>query len=423
MNAKLKTLSQLIISSSLLAAAAGANAAVVTLGGDASCNGNATDAGLVSFNGGSYRQCNLPAVIAVGNNTVELNKQNASAENIVWTVTTITRVGNGHLQGSEPGSTDETELKIQAGTQIAGTDNPTGSALVITRGATINAVGTASEPIVFSSIDDNFTGNDEWGGLILSSFGQSNQCPDTDLFDGCIMEGVDTSYYYGGGEYLDETVSSGSLNYIVIAEGGHELATASEINGLTLYAVNDETKINNVHVHNNLDDGIEFFGGDADVTNLWLTCNDDDSVDWDEGYTGSLTNVSITQDDNSGHAFELANNPNSPFTQVPVAKGIVNNILVNYIGSNPGTTAEPLKLKEGTDGNFSNMVIQGYAGVACDNTSTAIVKTTGSAFNTIEYDCTAVNGNAGSYMDLPASNPAATGFTQPSFWNAPACNL
>ncbi|MDP5210167.1 hypothetical protein [Microbulbifer sp. 2205BS26-8] len=75
------------------------------------------------------------------------------------------------------------------------------------------------------------------------------------------MEGLTTPYYYGGGRYLDETMSSGILEYVVIAEGGHEVALEGEINGLTLYSVNNSTTINNVHIHNNKDGGIQLFGG------------------------------------------------------------------------------------------------------------------------------------------------------------------
>jgi hypothetical protein len=419
---------KLLISTGFLVLASAANSAVVTIGtGHANCNDNGYDVGTVSFNGGTYRRCNLPTSIVEGSNTVELNKQNGSSENIVWTLTDITTVGNGHVQNARYNgshSVAKTELKIQAGTHIAGTGSVGGTALVITRGATITAIGSAMEPIVFSSIDDNFTGNDEWGGLIVSGFGESNQCPNSGGVDSCVMEGVNTSFYYGGGKHLHQNVSSGTLQYVVIAEGGHELSTGSEINGLTLYAVNDDTIINNIHVHNNLDDGIEFFGGDADVSNLWLTCNDDDSVDWDEGYTGYLTNISITQEDGVGHAFELANNPNSPYTQSPVANGIINNVSLFFDGTTVANV--PFKLKQGTDASFTNVNVgSGYNGSNCDETSTAIVLGSGSAFNTIQYGCTAVNGNAGSYMDLPATS-TATGFTTASFWsewtNSPSCD-
>jgi len=411
-----------VIASVGLMALASVSYAETDLGLDQSCNFNGTVQGIVTFSGTPHLRCDLPASIAV-NDTILLAKNSAFLPYpIVWALPGVVVVGNGHIQNTNPSTVDKTVLKIEAGTQIAGAVD-SNSALVITRGAQIDAQGSNIDPIVFSSIDNNMTGSGEWGGLVLAGFGESNYCSNVDGEDRCEMEGVAAAYYYGGGKYLNETMSSGTLEYVVIAEGGHEVAAASEINGLTLYTVNSSTNINNVHIHNNQDDGIEFFGGDAAVENLWLTCNQDDSVDWDEGYRGSLTNVSIAQGDNADHAFELANNPDSA-TAAPIARGIVTNVSVGFVGSTLGSTDVPLKLKEGTDAYFENVQILGYAGKACNDTSSAVGSSstsyTGDVFNTMEYDCTSVNDNT-SYMALPAS-ALATGFSNASFWSAPGCN-
>lgn len=411
-----------VITSVALMALASVSYADTDLGLDVFCNSNGTFQGTVAFNGTNYLRCDLPASIAV-NDTVVLAKSSATLSSpIVWALPGIILVGNGHLQNANPSTVDKTVLKIEAGAQIAGAVD-SNSALVITRGAQIDAQGNSSDPIVFSSIDNDLTGSGEWGGLVLAGYGESNACPNTNGQDLCEMEGVASAYYYGGGKYLDETISSGTLQYVVIAEGGHEVAVASEINGLTLYSVNSSTSINHVHIHNNQDDGIEFFGGDVGVENLWLTCNQDDSVDWDEGYRGSLNRVSIAQGDNADHAFELANNPDSA-TAAPIARGVVTNVTVGFVGSSGGSADVPLKLKEGTDAYFENVQILGYSGQACNDTSSAIGSSstayTGDVFNTMEYDCARVIDNT-SYMTLPGS-ASATGFSAASFWNAPNCD-
>ncbi|MDP5210165.1 hypothetical protein [Microbulbifer sp. 2205BS26-8] len=411
-----------VMTSVALMALASVSYADIDLGLDAFCNSNGTFQGTVIFNGTNYLRCDLPASIAVNDTVVLAKNSTLSPLPIVWALPGIVLVGNGHLQNANPSTVDKTVLKIEAGAQIAGAAD-SNSALVITRGAQIDAQGSSSDPIVFSSIDNDITGSGEWGGLVLAGYGESNACPSANGQDLCEMEGVASAYYYGGGKYLDETMSSGTLEYVVIAEGGHEVAIASEINGLTLYSVNSSTSIKNVHIHNNQDDGIEFFGGDAGVEDLWLTCNQDDSVDWDEGYRGSLNRVSIVQGDNADHAFELANNPDS-ITAAPIARGVVTNVTVGFVGSTAGSTDVPLKLKEGTDAYFENVEILGYAGQACNDTSSAIGSSstayTGDAFNTMEYDCNRIIDNT-SYMTLPAST-SATGFSAASFWNAPNCD-
>ncbi|MFD1218334.1 hypothetical protein [Microbulbifer celer] len=404
-----------ILSLSLMLLSAG-SFAETTLGLDGECNENGTYIDEVNFNGGDYVRCDLPASI-VEDDTVVLAVENEDGDPIVWTLPGIVVVGNGNTQNANPATVDKTVLQIEAGAQIAGAVE-SNSALVISRGAQIDAQGSNLNPIVFSSLDDNMDGSGEWGGLVLAGFGESNNCPSSAGVDTCEMEGVAGGYYYGGGKYLNTSMSSGTLSYVVIAEGGHEVATASEINGLTLYTVNDSTSISNVHVHNNQDDGIEFFGGNAAVSNLWLTCNEDDSVDWDEGFQGSLTNVSILQDNGADHAFELANNPNT-YGATPRAKGMVENVTLTL--NKAGDSIDvPFKLKEGTDASFENVVIDSnYTGV-CDDTSTAY--TGGSTvFTTLEYSCSAGNANTSASMHLPASG-SATGFSTASFWSAPACN-
>ncbi|MEX2961165.1 hypothetical protein [Microbulbifer sp. TYP-18] len=386
--------------------------AVTTLGLDADCNSNGTFLGLVAFNGGTYVRCDLPTPIAV-NDTVVLAKNSATLGlPIVWTLPGIVEVGNGNAQNSDPATVDNTELSIEAGTQIAGAV-VSQSALVISRGSTIRAQGTASDPIVFSSLDNNFNGSGEWGGLVLAGFAESNQCPSAAGQDTCVQEGVNANFYYGGGKFLN-TASSGTLEYVVVAEGGSTVAPDSEINGITFYAVSSATTVNNIHVHNNQDDGVEFFGGNVGVNRLWLTCNEDDSVDWDEGYRGSLTDINLVQDDGGAglgadHAFELASNPNNP-AALPQASGTVTNVSISYVGSS-SLPDVPFKLKEGTNASFTNVVIgSAYNTLNCDN----IDATSSATFSLMGYGCTS--------SVLPASSATATGFTQASFWSAPACD-
>lgn len=414
-----------LLSLSLLAAASVSNAAVVNLGLDTSCNSNGTDKGSVSFNGGTYLNCELPTSIIEGNNTVVLAKDNGS-DPIVWTLPGIVVVGDGNTQNSDPSTVDKTVLQIEAGAQIAGAVD-SASALIISRGAQIDAQGSANDPVVFSSLDNNMTGSGEWGGLVLAGFGESNACPSGAISGGqmgdtCIMEGVASAAYFGAGHLsAPNAMSSGILDYVVIAEGGHVISDGNEINGLTLYAVSSSTTIDNIHVQGNADDGIEFFGGNVGVSNVWLACNEDDSVDWDLGYQGVLSNVSIKQNDGAGYGLELASNPDNA-NALPRSRGIVSNMSIDFVGSTaPAASGIPFDLKQGTDGVFSNVVIgAGYnSPVKCMRTDTAV--TGGFHWSVIEYGCDATHAGPAAW-NLPASNTSATGFTASTFWAAaPSC--
>ncbi|TLM79173.1 hypothetical protein ACONUD_14385 [Microbulbifer harenosus] len=415
-----------LLSLSLLAVTSVSNAAVVNLGlVDSSCNFNGTDKGLVSFNGGTYLNCELPTSIIEGNNTVVLAKESADTlDPIVWTLPGIVVVGNGNTQNADPSTVDKTVLQIEAGAQIAGSVD-SASALIISRGAQIDAQGSANDPIVFSSLDNNMTGSGEWGGLVLAGFGESNACPSGAISGGqmgdvCTMEGVASAAYFGAGHLsAPNTMSSGTLEYVVIAEGGHVITDGNEINGLTLYAVNSSTTINNVHVHGNQDDGVEFFGGNAAITNMWMTCNEDDSIDWDLGYQGYLVNVSIKQGDNAGYALELANNPDND-NALPRSNGSIFAMSIDYVGT--GTPANvPFKLKEGTDGTFQHVIVgSSYDAKNCDETTGAYVSASGQWSN-INYGCTEIDGDPSNW-DMPSSSGSALGFSGSSFWSAPACD-
>jgi len=207
-------------------------------------------------------------------------------------------------------------LTIQPGTIIKGSPG-TGSlasALIIARGAKINAVGTASQPIIFTSTSDNITCgetagtnldvNDRglWGGLLVMGYAPCS-------FSGDIteaqIEGIpadDTFGLYGGSDAAD---NSGVLQYISIRHGGALIGEGNEINGLTLGGVGTGTLISNIEVVANVDDGIEFFGGSVNASNLLVWGQGDDALDIDQAYSGTIDNAVVVLGDASDHAFEI----------------------------------------------------------------------------------------------------------------------
>ena len=207
-------------------------------------------------------------------------------------------------------------LTIQAGTIIKGTEG-TGSlasALIVAQGGKLNAVGTATEPIIFTSINDNIeigqtagTNLDEtnsglWGGLIVLGYAPSSFSGDVEVVQ---IEGIpadDTFGLYGGDNATD---NSGVYKYISIRHGGALIGEGNEINGLTLGGVGSGTVIENIEVVANVDDGIEFFGGTVNASNLLVWAQGDDALDIDQGYSGIIDNAIIILGANSDHAFEI----------------------------------------------------------------------------------------------------------------------
>ena len=204
-------------------------------------------------------------------------------------------------------------LNIEAGTIIKGKESPSSSdnatALIITRGAKINAIGTAEQPIIFTTeiddVSDDFdlltTDRGFWGGLIILGYGQiANSTPETRV------EGIpdgETRAIFGGDNDAD---NSGILRYVSIRHGGAELSPGDEINGLTLGAVGSGTTIEYIEVVANKDDGIEFFGGAVNVRNAAVSFCGDDCFDWDLGWRGNGQFwMALTGEDNGDNGGEL----------------------------------------------------------------------------------------------------------------------
>jgi hypothetical protein len=220
-------------------------------------------------------------------------------------------VESGATLTIEPG----TVIKGQAGTGVNAT------ALVIARGATLIADGTADAPIIFTSVADEITKeqvasgdfkspnldpdiNGLWGGLIVlgnATISASND-NDEDISE-VQIEGIPTSDpngLYGGSNDAD---NSGTIRYISIRHGGSNIGEGNEINGLTLGGVGSGTTIEHVEVVANQDDGIEWFGGTVDVTNAVVWNAGDDAIDTDQAWAGTLDNFVVVTP--SGSCFEL----------------------------------------------------------------------------------------------------------------------
>ncbi|MDG1393873.1 MAG: hypothetical protein P8P55_03490 [Flavobacteriaceae bacterium] len=207
-------------------------------------------------------------------------------------------------------------LTIQAGTIIKGTEG-TGSlasALIIAKGGKLNAVGTSTSPIIFTSINDNIaigqtagtnlneTNSGLWGGLIVLGDAPCSFSGDVETLQ---IEGIpadDTFGLYGGNNATD---NSGVYQYISIRHGGALIGEGNEINGLTLGGVGSGTVIENIEVVGNVDDGIEFFGGTVNASNLLVWAQGDDALDIDQAYSGTINNAVVVLGTNSDHAFEI----------------------------------------------------------------------------------------------------------------------
>lgn len=217
---------------------------------------------------------------------------------VEYTLADIFQVGEGNVELADADAVAAAKaagvtLTIEPGVHVKAEGE---GVLLVTRGSTLDAEGTAAAPITFSSSDEGFDGTGEWGGVVVQGFapqygaGNTGICGDTVC--NVAGEGGDFIGNYGG---LDAADDSGTIKYVRIAEAGKVAGPNNEINGLTLQGVGHGTTVEYVQVHGNQDDGIEWFGGTVNVKYAVLTNNDDDAIDFDEGYMGNIQYAIVLQ--------------------------------------------------------------------------------------------------------------------------------
>lgn len=181
-------------------------------------------------------------------------------------------------------SIESGELTIEAGTVIYGAE---ASALVIGKGATINAVGTASNPIIMTSAKlPELRATGDWGGLVI--VGNSSIGGIKSPVEG-FPSGTGSLIEFGSTVSATDGAGSGTVQYMRIEYAGYELTPNNEINSLTLGGVvGTGTTIDHVHIHKAKDDGMEIFGGDVDFKYMVYTQTQDDDIDLDDSFSGSV---------------------------------------------------------------------------------------------------------------------------------------
>ena len=245
--------------------------------------------------------------------------------NIAWALSGKVTVGNDNANSAT--------LTIQPGTKVFGKSGA--DYLVVARGSKIQAVGTATNPIIMTSVNDMLGLSDdesaaEWGGLVLLGKAPTNKCNAADLAN-CQVEAEGEAGPYGGANPDD---NSGALKYVQVRYAGFEVIPDNELNGITFAGVGRGTTVEYIQVHNNLDDGVEFFGGTVDAKYVVLTGNRDDSLDWADGWTGRMQHVLIRHNPNDTKANRAieGDNQSGNFTAEPISKPQISNMTI--IGNN-----------------------------------------------------------------------------------------
>ena len=289
--------------------------------------------------------------------TGTLNSDKTLDPTVIWSMQGRVIVPNGVTLTIPAG----TIIKSKAGTGANATS------LVIARGGKLFAQGTENSPIIMTSESDDISiGSNSgsslsenvrglWGGLLILGYAPGSFSGDVIEFQ---IEGIpasETNGLYGGNNPLD---NSGIIQYLSIRHGGAEIGEGNEINGLTLGCVGSATTIDHIEIVGNVDDGIEFFGGTVNASELLVWGQGDDGLDIDQAYSGTISNSMVILNDASDHALEI----DGPEGSAP-GSFTLNNLTL--VGTNneciaTGVDGEIADYRKGATGNNLNIFIKNF---------------------------------------------------------------
>lgn len=210
----------------------------------------------------------------------------------------------------------------------------------------------------------------DFGGIILLGNAPANV---KKTIEG--LPTTDDKYKFGGDLGTNAADNSGILKYVRIEYAGYNLSQDNEINGLTCGGVGNGTTLDRIQVSYGRDDSFRFFGGTVNASNLVSFAADDDGLDFDNGFTGTITNAVVIADKNSTHSqsggkpdsngIELDNNAASEdasFGLLPKTHPTLNNVSV-YGVNNSGDAAlykYGARIRRGGEITLNNVVITGF---------------------------------------------------------------
>ena len=255
-------------------------------------------------------------------------------------------------------------LTIPKGVKIYGGEvDGRKSQLVVSRGSQIIANGTEGQPIVFTSLKErerekgwvaanpNATG--EWVGIIINGLAPINNCIELGgSRQYCQNDGEANSGKYGGNIKTD---NSGKLKYVRVEYAGIFYTAEDRSNGIAFQGVGSGTEVSHIQVHNNGDDGVEFFGGTVSANNVVITGASDDSIDWTDGWQGTMQNVLVLQTEDVGDRMIEADNRSATAPhELPRSKPKIANFTLIGNGEK-----DAILLREGTGVELYNGIVVG----------------------------------------------------------------
>lgn len=283
----------------------------------------------------------------------------------IWKLNGVNYIAAGQTLTIQPGTRLVTGSKQTYNDPTHGPQSMAGI-IVVGRGGNLIADGKAPHPdstIVFTTLKQLGIcepGCDVAGsgpGIVMVGSAQTNRTTTT-FVEGLPMP-LGLEFSYGFGYTVNNADNSGVLRYVRIEFPGYILDQDNEINGLTLAGVGTGTIISHVQVSYSKDDAFQFFGGTVNCDHLVALAPEDDGLDFQQGYTGTIASAIVLEDPCTNHArsgiapavsdangIEAANDAIGS-TALPVTRPVLRHITVLGYASSSGNPGHPGNLLNG----------------------------------------------------------------------------
>lgn len=110
-------------------------------------------------------------------------------------------------------------------------------------------------------------------------------------------------------------------------------SSSRQLKGVTFNAVGSGTVVENVEVYSTYDDGVEFFGGAVNLRNFVALYVRDDSIDFSDGWSGSIDNALVIHSrSDANHCIEGDNvgsgrtGTGVPYDTAPISAPTIRNL-------------------------------------------------------------------------------------------------
>lgn len=290
-------------------------------------------------------------------------------------------------------------LTIAPGTEVRAAD---GTMLLVSRGASIDAQGTAARPIVFTSNRDaGARAHGAWRGLVLLGGARTHT---TNLTVDDTLDASDVRGRFGGGPSSPTSGTCGTLRYVRVEfAGASGDVVDSPSAGLTLAGCGSDTIVDFVQVHRSTD-GLGLVGGSPLLTHVVVTRSASQAIEWTGGFAGALQYVVVQHPatGSSGVAVRGSNSAATP-AAAPISRPEIFNLTL--IGSGTLISGEEMgvQFSYGSHGEIRNSIIFGFPSYAADVRHPA--SAAGFSAGDLAISNSLIFGNG---MDLGAQFPGAT---------------